>query len=159
LLPKLEVAPPAKRIGHLDGLRGYLAFSVLLHHSAISVASIISGKQWTLPARAIFDQLGAGAVALFFMVSGTVFYPLVLKGISADWMGFIIKRLFRILPMVTLSVTLVLLVLMAVTGRSPGPIDLLAFLIWVSSWDQPPLLGVLGAKYLNALVLWSLHWE
>ncbi|GAA4007755.1 acyltransferase [Sphingomonas humi] len=159
LSPETDVEPAARRIGHLDGLRGYLAVSVLLHHSAIYVIAALNGGRWATPHPQILNQLGAGAVALFFMVSGTVFYPLVLKGVEADWLGFFVKRFFRIVPLVTISVALVVAVLAATTGSAPGSEDIVPFLTWVSSWAQPPLLGVIEARYLNAQVLWSLQWE
>lgn len=159
LVPAERIAPAPGRIGHLDGLRGYLAFSVLLHHAAIYIAASVNGQDWSAPDLALLEQLGSGAVALFFMVSGAVFYPVVLKGVGTDWIGFVVKRVFRVLPLVALSVILVIVVLMAVSGRMPGRDDVPRFLIWLSSWHQPPLLGITGAKYLNAQVLSSLQWE
>src|SRR6476661_365493 len=69
--------PDERRIGCIDGLRGYLALSVLVYHAIVWMQLTRLGGSWSPPQLALFEQLGAGSVALFFMVTGLLFYPRV----------------------------------------------------------------------------------
>lgn len=153
--------PPAdRRLGCVDGLRGYLALAVLAHHLIVWHQLVFAGTGWRAPTVNAFSQFGIGAVALFFMVTGFVFYPRVVTGWRAnDWRAILIGRVFRIVPLIAVTVAVVLLLLVLRTGRLPGPRDLAAAAVWVSGWGQPALLGDADAKYLNAGVLWSLWYE
>lgn len=153
--------PPAdRRIGCIDGLRGYLALSVLVHHAIIWHQSVFAGGVWQPPPVAAFSQFGVGAVALFFMITGFVFYPTILKGMSgADWLRVYIGRAFRILPLVAVSVAAIALILHWRLGAVATRDDVGAALRWIVAWDQPALMGHPEAKYINAGVLWSLWHE
>ena len=60
----------ARRIGCVDGLRGYLALSVMIHHFAIWIQVTRLDGQWQPLTRNILNSMGSGAVALFFMTTG-----------------------------------------------------------------------------------------
>jgi peptidoglycan/LPS O-acetylase OafA/YrhL len=149
-----------RRIGHIDGLRGYLAISVILHHFIIWMQVTRLGGSWTQPSINLFQQLGAGAVALFFMTTGLLFYPHVLTGLRAgSWPAIYTKRLFRILPMSLFSVAVVTVIICLRTGRAFDTNFPLAALKWLTAWDEPPLLDYPDSGRLNAYVLWSLWYE
>ncbi|WP_247398586.1 acyltransferase [Bradyrhizobium sp. 76] len=150
-----------KRIGCIDGLRGYLALSVLIHHFIIWVQLTRLGGGWSPPTVNLFNSLGSAAVALFFMVTGCLFYPIVQLGFrSTPWSAVYLKRLFRIMPLVMLSVMMVSVVVLL---RSPVPnialSDALRFAKWVTSWGEPDLFGYRDTGRINAYVLWSLWFE
>jgi len=153
--------PPAgRRIGCVDGLRGYLALFVLAHHFIVWLQITRLGGAWRAPDVALFNEFGAGAVALFFMTTGLVFYPRILDGIAkCDWPAIYISRLFRLLPATVLSIGLIVVVIALRTGRGPGLGDVGPVLIWLSAKAEPPLLGYADSGRLNAYVLWSLHFE
>lgn len=152
--------PRDERIATLDGLRGYLALFVLVHHYAIWAQMSLTGWSWRPLTSFIFNQFGSGAVAIFFMVTGTLFYPRVVAGWRAtSWRILLVERSFRILPPVTATLVLVVALLMIETGRTPTASDFVPMLEWVSAWDQPPLLGYQDASIINAQVLWTLRWE
>ena len=151
---------PDRRIGHIDGLRGCLAVSVLVHHSIIWHQLAFADAGWRAPTVAAFNQFGIGAVALFFMITGFVFYPTILKGWrGADWTRTYVGRAFRILPLVAVTVAAIALILHFLYGVVPSARDAVAALKWTVAWSQPPLLGRGDAKYVNAGVLWSLWHE
>ena len=148
------------RIGCVDGLRGYLAMLVLVHHFIIWLQITKLGGEWEPPRIEIFNEFGAGSVALFFMTTGLVFYPYILKGISdCNWTRIYISRIFRLVPAIVISVLLVIFIIMARTGRTPGQSDLKPALQWISTWGEPPLLRYDDSGRVNAYVFWSLHFE
>lgn len=149
-----------RRIGCVDGLRGYLALFVMAHHFVVWLQITRLGGAWQAPGVPLFNEFGAGAVALFFMTTGLVFYPRVLDGVwKCDWPAIYISRVFRLLPATVLSVALVLTLIALRTGRSPSLADLRPALIWISAKAEPPLLGYADSGRLNGYVLWSLHFE
>ena len=147
------------RMGCVDGLRGYLALSVVAHHFIIW-REVLLGGTWTAPTLPILNQLGAGAVGLFFMTTGFVFYRRVLTGFrKTSWPAVYITRVFRIVPLLVFSVAVVALIAMARTGVQLGRNDLMALARWVTTWGEPGLAGDPDAGRTNAYVLWSLWFE
>jgi peptidoglycan/LPS O-acetylase OafA/YrhL len=141
-------------------LRGYLALLVVAHHSVIWLQVKRLDGEWSPPTINVLNQLGAASVAMFFMITGFLFYPVVRGGVVATaWTRFIIRRAFRLLPPVAASVILVTLV---IAGRTGNPVDRdwpLAAAKWVVAWAQPPLLGDADSGRVDAYVLWSLRYE
>lgn len=78
---RFPLPPRDSRLGCLDGLRGLLALSVLIHHFCVWIGITQFGGRWSEPSSNLITQMGAGAVGLFFMTTGMVFYPRILKGL------------------------------------------------------------------------------
>jgi peptidoglycan/LPS O-acetylase OafA/YrhL len=153
--------PPAeRRIGCIDGLRGYLALAVMAHHFVIWMQLTRLGGTWSAPGIAFFNQLGGTGVALFFMTTGLVFYPRILAGFRATaWVPVYIGRVFRIMPLIAVSALVISLIIIL---RGEARFDLrypVHLAEWTTSWAQPPLLGHADAGRFNAYVLWSLRYE
>ena len=154
------ISDSARRIGCIDGLRGFLALSVVIHHFVIWMQVTRLGGTWSPPTIKFFDQLGAGSVALFFMVTGLVFYPRILTGwTNTSWCAVYITRVSRLLPMILISVACVTVILAVRAGSLPHWADCKSLLRWVATWSEPPLLGDTDAGRTNAYVLWSLWYE
>jgi peptidoglycan/LPS O-acetylase OafA/YrhL len=152
--------PKNGRIGCVDGLRGYLALSVLMHHFIVWLQITRLGFNWEAPTNNLFNNLGAGAVALFFMVTGLVFYPVVLAGLKRSaWPSIYVKRAFRILPLVIVSVGIVTLIIIWRNGIGSGSNFVVSLAKWLTSWSEPDLLGYANSGRTNAYVLWSLWYE
>lgn len=152
--------PNEGRFGYIDGVRGFLGMSVMIHHYRLWSLVFIDGASWgTAPTP--LNNFGAGAVAIFFTITGLVFYSRVLAGLSSvDWFSLYISRALRILPAVTFSVMVITLIIYFRWGAN-GSIwqNMRATLIWISAWDQPALLGHAESARLNAAVFWSLRVE
>lgn len=87
------------RFAGIDGLRGYLAFGVFVHHSIITWIFLQTGAI-DLPPSNFYSQLGQGSVALFFMITGFLFWDrLLTHGRQHDWLAFAVSRLFRLYPL------------------------------------------------------------
>jgi peptidoglycan/LPS O-acetylase OafA/YrhL len=152
--------PDVRRIGHVDGLRGYLALAVMIHHFTVWIQVTRLGGTWSPPAVYFFAQLGSGAVALFFMTTGLLFYPRILAGFRAcSWPAIYISRVFRILPLIAFSVGVMTVIAMTRTGQGLGADFPLAALQWIATTGSPPLAGYRDSAFLNAGVLWSLQME
>lgn len=152
--------PVERRIGCVDGLRGYLALSVLVHHFVMWMSVTRFGQHWGWLPVNVLNELGIGAVALFFMTTGLLFYPRVLTGFRAcSWPRIYITRLFRIVPMVVVSVAIITAVIAARTGHGLDRGFPLAAATWISTHGEPPLLGYQDSGRLNGHVLWSLWFE
>ncbi|EOA3368125.1 acyltransferase family protein [Pseudomonas aeruginosa] len=78
---------PASRFVTIDGLRGYLAFFVFLHHSSIWYYYLKDGL-WQLPPSRLYAHFGQTSVALFFMVTGFLFAHKLLhsRGTPIRWL-------------------------------------------------------------------------
>ena len=63
--------PPAAYAA-IDGLRGYLALMVFVHHGAVWWGYLHTG-QWRPPPSRLMNNLGEGSVALFFMITALLF--------------------------------------------------------------------------------------
>ncbi|HEX2940086.1 MAG TPA: acyltransferase [Rhodopila sp.] len=152
-----------KRLGTVDGLRGYLALSVMLHHFIIWFQIVYLGGSWAAPTVHLFNSLGSGGVGLFFMATGFVFYPRILQGFAAvDWRALYIGRVFRIVPAMVASMAIIApIVLMRVRFQVSGHWyqQIPHFGLWLTGWSEPPLFGYADTGRLNAYVFWSLWYE
>ncbi len=149
-----------RRIGCIDGLRGYLAISVVVHHFIIWIQDARLGAGWSAPSVHLFNQMGAGAVALFFMATGFVFYPRIVAGFrTCSWPAVYLTRVFRIVPLVGVSVAIITVVIALRTGHALDRSFPAAAAKWLTAWSQPALLGYEDSGRVNAYVLWSLWYE
>jgi peptidoglycan/LPS O-acetylase OafA/YrhL len=155
-----KVSNGGRRIGCVDGLRGYLAMSVAIHHFIFWLQFTRLDSGWSPLRINILSSLGNGAVALFFMITGLVFYPRVLAGFrKTSWIATYTNRLFRLLPLVIFSFAVITIVIAFRTGRWPDSTFPLAAAQWISGWEEPSLLGYDDSGRLNFYVLWSLWYE
>ena len=135
---------------------------VMLYHFILYTEVTRLNGVWSRPTLGFFDSLGPGSVNLFFMTTGFLFYPRVLKGLgTVSWTSVYISRVFRIIPLVVFAVLASALLTLARMNFHPAaPIgqSLVAMLRWIICWDQPDLFGYPGSGQLGS-VLWSLWFE
>jgi peptidoglycan/LPS O-acetylase OafA/YrhL len=152
--------PGEKRVGRIDGLRGFLALSVMVHHFAVWLQMTRITGAWDQLHVNFLQQLGATGVALFFMTTGLLFYPRILAGFRANsWPAIYIARYFRLIPMSVAAFALITVVVMLHTGRGLDAAFPRAALQWIFAVAQPDLLGFRQTTRVNAYVLWSLTYE
>lgn len=167
LLRWVEVPAAAGRFATIDGLRGYLAFAVFLHHASIWWGYLRSGR-WELPASPLFVHFGQSAVALFFMITGFLFFGKLLdareRRVGIDWLRLLVSRLLRLYPLY-LIVMAALLVIVAVLSDGQLQVSGKYFLRTLAHWllftvfDAPALNQVAETSQIVAGVVWSLPYE
>ena len=149
-------------VTNIEGLRGYLAFSVFLHHAIITRHYLSTGK-WEAPSFHASTLLGEGGVSLFFLITAFLFWSKVIKDEGKlNLRRFFKGRLLRLAPLY-LGVTAVIITLsLAATGwRISAPMQTLSA---VGHWlglgllGMPNINGVESRAYV-ASVFWSLQWE
>lgn len=156
------VPDEARRLGAIDGLRGYLALLVAVHHFATYLLLSIAGGGWRDVEVPVLQSFGAGSVTLFFMITGALFFPKTWGGLGGnDWRVMYVSRVFRIIPLQAVSVAAIALVAWTrVPAIGDSWISFPArFALWLTSWSQPMLFGYHGTAQVNAFVLWSLWAE
>lgn len=155
-------AEPADRQSALDGLRGLLALSVILHHGIIAHDYFGSGR-WEAPPAKFDNLLGQGAVALFFMSSAYLFWGRIIRRGTLDWNAFYRGRVRRLVPMYVATILLLLTVVAVETGFSLR-VGLGDLLNQVARWftfafaDAGDINGLRGTGTILS-VIWTLRWE
>lgn len=153
-----------RRVSTLDGLRGYLALSVMLQHAMVARSWLTTGA-WTLPADPFYAQLGSVAVSLFFMITGYLFWDkLVSREGRISWTAFYIGRVFRIAPIYWIACTgLVLVVFWRTDFELREPIAAAAgnVLRWYGLGFLPgrDFNGYVNVWVILAGVVWTLKYE
>ena len=109
--------PPLRRFATLDGLRGYAAFLVFVHHAAIWHVFARTGE-WVLPPTRLYVHFGQSSVAIFFMITGLLFWSKLIDGRlrPVDWRRLYLSRVLRLTPLFVVLVILLWMVGLAVTG-------------------------------------------
>jgi len=80
----------------IDGLRGFLALGVFIHHCAVTWYYKQSGI-WNVPPSNFYTELGQASVALFFMITAFLFWGKVIdKGSSIDWRSLYLGCVVRL---------------------------------------------------------------
>lgn len=149
----------------IDGLRGFLAFGVFLHHSVIFYMYLHSGV-WTLPSSNVFVNLGHASVAMFFMITSFLFYGMLRRnrGGSLDWLRVFASRVTRLTPLYLFAMALLLLIVAQQTGwqlREPLSALLLNILRWLgfTALGMPDINGLHRTSLIMSGVTWSLPYE
>jgi peptidoglycan/LPS O-acetylase OafA/YrhL len=105
------------RLGCIDGLRGYLALGVFLHHFFVTHVYKLTGE-WVTPSDRFFRNCGDAGVSLFFMITGFLFLNRLLDGRRMEWKRFFIARVFRLYPLYLACAAAVFVIVFTVGG--PG---------------------------------------
>ena len=99
------------RYGTIDGLRGYLALAVFVHHFIITWYWQNSGA-WVNPPEDYFYNFGEVGVMLFFMITGFLFISKIIAGNGRmDWYRLYKSRIFRIYPLYLFSLLIITIII------------------------------------------------
>ena len=95
----------------IDGVRGYLAFFVFLHHGYIW-SVFLKTKEWNEPNSNLFNQFGQTSVVFFFIITAFLFTNKLInsKNKPIKWPDYIQSRFFRLFPAYFISICLVFLI-------------------------------------------------
>lgn len=159
-------APPGQgRWVTLDGLRGLLALFVFLHHACVWYFYVRTGH-WEVPPSLLHAHLGLSSVALFFMITGFLFFSKLLDGRlrPIDWGRLYVSRVLRLVPLyLAVMAALFATVLVLSRGSIQEPVTLLLknSLKWLGFTIHgiPDLNGITPTYVIVAGVTWSLAYE
>ena len=161
---KYKLKSVNNRYETIDGLRGFLALGVFIHH--VSIWRVYcTNSLWETPKSNLYNHLGQTSVALFFMITSFLFVSKLLniREKEFNWKRFFISRIFRLLPMYYFSVLLVVLFVLIISdwqlktsildfAQSIG--KWLTFTILKEQINASELTFIIGAG-----VVWSLPYE
>jgi len=149
------------RFSSIDGLRGYLAFGVFIHHSLITWIFLQTGVV-DFPPSNFYSQLGQGSVALFFMITGFLFWGRLLQqGRAFDWQAFAVSRIFRLYPLYLPLMLVVFITVFYLQGwqlLDSTPEFIGQVLRWLS-FDRPDINQYPQSGMLISNVTWTLAYE
>ena len=166
LIVKRFGVPAAQgRYGSIDGMRGYLAFFVFLHHCVIWYFALKTGH-WRVPPSHLYSHFGESSVALFFMITGFLFFSKLIDGRAKkiDWSRLFISRFLRLVPLYVFVMLLLLLIVFYLSRgmlREPLPVLIKGFAVWLgfTFLGNPDLNGVAATWLIVGGVTWTLPYE
>lgn len=154
------------RYPEIDGLRGYLAFFVFLHHSYIWQV-FLKTDQWEDPKSNLFNQFGETTVVFFFIITAFLFTTKLFntKNGEVDWSDYLKARFFRLFPMYFLSI-IIIFTLVAYLTDFTAQVPFIENLKSVFSWlffnvskNNSVLNGFEDTFTVNAGIAWTLPYE
>lgn len=158
----VAIPNPSRRIGCIDGLRGYLATFVFMHHSFLWM-HVLQGHEWGLPKGNFYTNMGQASVALFFMITAVLFYSKTQRRLSdKEWLAHFISRIFRLTPLLWTAVAAIVLIVLVQNewkffGRPTSA--LLNLVQWLCFYGTPELFGHVHTDRIIASVTWTLSYE
>lgn len=165
LLLARNYQPKPGKYATLDGLRGYLALMVFLHHATFWYFWLRT-NEWTPPPSHLYTHLGHDCVALFFMITGFLFWTKLIesKEKPIQWGQLFISRMLRLMPLYFFMVLVMMLVVLDLSHFSlhEGPLAILKEIAgWLgfTMWDRPDVDGVEHTWMIISGVQWSLRYE
>ncbi len=166
LIDKRFGSPPNQgRVASIDGLRGYLAFFVFLHHSSIWYFYLRT-DQWRVPPSNLYTHFGESSVALFFMITGFLFFSKLIDGRTrgVDWGKLFISRFLRLVPLYLFVMLLLFFVVALLSNgvlNEPLPKLIKGVIRWLgfTILGAPNLNGIDHTSTIVARVTWSLPYE
>lgn len=149
------------RFGCIDGLRGYLALLVFVHHYVITWRWRTEGV-WVFPDDPYIVNFGKFGVAIFFMISGYLFSSkLSQSDYKLDWYRFYKSRVFRIYPLYLCAMLVVFgySYFQTAVGDGTGLSQLKSALLHWGIFHGAPVNGFDNAEWMLAGVEWTLRYE
>lgn len=109
---KTGIRPAETKFTTIDGLRGYLAFFVFLHHAFIWRV-FVNDHLWVEPVHNVYNHFGKTSVAIFFMITGFLFFNKLIENSKKpiDWLHLMVSRFTRLVPLYFTTVFLILLLI------------------------------------------------
>jgi peptidoglycan/LPS O-acetylase OafA/YrhL len=149
----------------IDGLRGYLAFFVFLHHASIYYFAFHT-YIWQLPPSNLYSHFGGTSVCLFFMITSFLFFTRLIDYYNKrmDWLKFFVARVLRLYPLYLIALALCFLY----AGIDSNfvllePVKQIAteagHWLLFSIFGQPNINGIADTQSYMVSVLWSLKYE
>jgi peptidoglycan/LPS O-acetylase OafA/YrhL len=148
----------------IDGLRGFLALAVFIHHLVITWF-YNNDRVWQGPQSNLYNELGLTSVAVFFMITAFLFWgKLIDNKERINFKKLFIGRVFRLYPLYLAFVLVMVLIVFGISGwqaRSDIGTTIRAIICWIffAVPGQRDINGIEDTWILTAGVLWSLKYE
>lgn len=160
---KLELKPV--KYASIDGLRGYLAFFVFLHHSAVYYF-LLTANRWDTPPSKLFTHFGQTSVALFFMITAFLFFNKLIEARTnpINWTHFFISRVMRLYPLYFIALSALFIAVFIVSNYTikeslPTILDEIKQWILFAMFDSPNINQYNETNSILAGVIWSIKYE
>ena len=156
---------PEVKYKTIDGLRGYLAFFVLLHHSSIWYFYLRT-RIWGEPPSHLFIHFGQTSVTLFFMITGFLFFQKLMnnKRKPVDWLRLFVSRILRLYPVYLVAMVFCFVITIALSQWKLNE-NAFSFLRDIFQWStftiigKPPVNHTSHMDFITAGVTWTLIYE
>lgn len=165
LYKNFGVPEEAVRYGAVDGLRGYLALFVFIHHASIWYL-FLNGGRWEKPSQNLFLHFGETSVVFFFMITGFLFFSKLLDGRDKgiDWLRYFVSRVLRLGPLYLFAMGVFLFIIAYLSrGSLNSPfaevIGQVSHWLFFTIFDHPNINGIHETSRIVAGVTWSLRHE
>lgn len=153
------------RYQSIDGMRGFLAIGVFIHHASIWF-QYLQTESWDAPQSNLYNHLGQTSVSFFFMITAFLFITKLLNSDDKknDWNILFISRFFRLVPMYIVS-TLLLVLIIFIISDWVLKVSFTQFAKEMLKWGTFTVLGAPAindssfTRIINANVNWSLPYE
>ncbi len=161
---KYKIGTPSGRYETIDGMRGLLALSVFICHSAVWHQYLQIGK-WAHPKSNLYYQFGQTSVTLFFMITSFLFISKLLhaRETGFNWKAFFISRIYRLAPMYYVSLLITIISIMFVcewqlNSNLPNLISSIGEWSFFTIHHEP---NINNSEYTLIMggVVWSLPYE
>lgn len=144
----------------IDGLRGFLALMVFMHHSNIWYQYINIGI-WDAGSQ-LYNNIGKIAVVFFFMITGFLFFGKI-SSKDTNWLNLYFSRITRLTPMFMFTFFILLLIVFIQSNFSIT-VNTSELIISILRWLPFTALGMpeinnVKASVIVAGVPWSLVYE
>jgi peptidoglycan/LPS O-acetylase OafA/YrhL len=167
LLPPLQrelIADETKKnfTPQLEGLRGLLAFSVVVHHCVVFHVWRTTGA-WLASDSVLYLNLGAVPVCIFFFLTGYLFWMKALRQPRIETASYLRARLKRLGPVYALAVCVIFLLVGMRSGFAlhTSPLALVGNMFrWLFfGLQMPDINRVHDTSKMIAMTPWTLAFE
>lgn len=158
-------ATDAHEFASIDGLRGFLALFVFVHHS-IYWFSFGQNGSWGFSSSGLFMNFGHASVSLFFMLTGFLFTLKLIDGRKReiDWLRLYCSRFMRLTPLYFL-LCLGIFAIVAYNSHFIAYESTEVLLSEIADWllfvipGHPDINGHINTHLIPAGVIWTLPYE
>ncbi|HEY5408241.1 MAG TPA: acyltransferase [Ginsengibacter sp.] len=157
--------PPLVQYIAIDGLRGYLAFFVFLHHASFWYFYLHTNV-WAEPPSHMYVHFGGMSVSLFFMITGFLFFQKLINNNKkpVDWVRLFVSRVLRLYPVYLIAILFGFLIVLSLSQWkiNDRPIPFLHEIFQWSAFTvvgKPPINHTTYMDFITAGVTWTLIYE
>lgn len=149
----------------IDGLRGFLALFVFIHHSVYWFNySHLQG--WSFFGSMTYMNLGQTSICFFFMLSGFLFIYKLLEARDRelDWLKLYCSRFMRLTPLYLVSIVIIIVTIAFESGFTQLE-DVAALRSHITDWvlfiipGHPDINGHPNTHLMISGVIWTLSYE